>query len=76
MANLPQVSGKDLVKAFKKDGWVEVSQKGSHLKLIKQFKPVGKVTVIIPQHKILKKGTLSRILKDSGVSVEKIKKIL
>lgn len=76
MAKLPQISGKELVKVFKKDGWIEVSQKGSHIKLIKTFKPIGKTNIIIPNHKIIKKGTLSRILKDSGITIEKLKSLL
>ncbi len=73
MAKLPQVSGNDLIKAFKKDGWVEVGQKGSQTKLTKSLKPVGKATIIIPQHPVIKKGTLSRILKDSGMTVDKLR---
>ncbi len=76
MAKLPQVSGKDLVKAYKKEGWIEISQKGSHVKLAKMLKPMGKATVIIPQHKVIKKGTLLRILKDGNISVEKLKSLL
>lgn len=76
MAKLPQISGEKLIKAFKRDGWIEVSQKGSHVKLVKILKPVGKATIIIPQHKVIKKGTLSRILKDASSSVEKLKSLL
>ena len=68
MPKLPQISGRELVKVFIKDGWYKVSQKGSHVKLKKDFKPVGRATIIIPQHKVLKKGTLSGILKDSRMS--------
>lgn len=76
MTNLPQTSGKKLVKAFLKDDWYFVSQKGSHVKLRKNLKPVGKSTIIIPQHKVLKKGTLSGILKDSGMDIKKLRKLL
>ena len=76
MPKLPQISGRELIKAFKKDGWFKVGQKGSHVKLKKNLKPLGKTSIIIPQHKILKKGTLSGILKDSGMSLEKLKKLL
>lgn len=71
MPKLPQISGKELVKALKKDGWVEIGQRGSHLKLIKYRKPVGKSVTIVPQHRVLKKGTLARILKDTGLSLGK-----
>ena len=76
MSKLPQISGKELVKVFLKDGWYKVSQKGSHIKLKKDLKPVGRPTIIIPQHKVLKKGTLSAILKDSGISLEKLRSLL
>lgn len=76
MPILPQISGKKLIKAFLKDGWYIVHQKGSHIKIRKDFKPVGKTIIIVPNHKILKKGTLSGILKDSGLTLEKLKKLL
>lgn len=75
MPKLPQISGQELTKVFKKEDWLEKSQRGSHLKLIKQTSG-GKLTIIIPMHKILKKGTLARILKDANLSVEKLKEVL
>ncbi|MEI8330030.1 MAG: type II toxin-antitoxin system HicA family toxin [Chlamydiia bacterium] len=47
------ISGKELAKLFKKQGYEEVKggRKGSHMKLRK-----GNKTVIIPGHKELKKG--------------------
>lgn len=53
------ISGKELVKEFKKAGWVEKGQRGSHVKLEKD----GRV-VIIPMHKELKKGTEHSIRKN------------
>lgn len=76
MPKLPQISGRELTKAFLKDGWFHISTRGSHLKLRKKLKPIGQNTIIIPQHKIIKKGTLSGILKDSGMTVEKLKELL
>lgn len=76
MSKLPQLSGRELVKVFLKDGWFKVSQRGSHIKLRKNLKPVGKATVIVPLHKTLKRGTLSGILKDSEMSLEKLKDLL
>lgn len=75
MPKLPQISGKSLVKALKRDGWEEISQKGSHLKLSKHHE-FGKITVIVPMHHIIKKGTLNGILKDANVSREKLLELL
>ncbi len=76
MPKLPQISGATLVRALKHDGWQEVSQKGSHLKLMKQLKPLGKTIVIVPMHRTLKKGTLHGILKDAHLSKEKLLELL
>ena len=69
MPKLPQISGWKLVKSLVKDGWQVVSQRGSHIKLFKNS-DLGKVLVIVPQHKILKKGTLSNILKMSNLKIK------
>lgn len=73
MPKLPQVSGWKLVKSLEKDGWFIVSQKGSHVKLSKKSVDFGNITVMVPQHKVLKKGTLSSILKFSNLQIEKLK---
>lgn len=76
MPKLPQISGDTLVRALKRDRWQEVSQKGSHLKLMKDDVPYHKIIIIIPMHKTIKKGTLHGILKDAQVSVEKLRNLL
>ena len=51
------------VKVLKKDGWVLVSQKGSHMKFKKES-----LTCIIPNHKgDIPKGTLTQIIKYTGI---------
>lgn len=58
------MSGKDTVKFLKKEGFTEVSQNGSHVKL---NGPNGEV-VIVPVHgnRDLPKGTLNSIKKQAG----------
>ena len=54
-----------MIKALEKDGWVFVSQKGSHMKYTK-----GDKTCIIPNHKgDIPKGTLSQIVKLTGIKL-------
>ena len=53
-------SGKEVAKLFMNAGYVLVQGgKGSHMK----FKKAGHPTVIIPNHKELKKGLESALLK-------------
>jgi predicted RNA binding protein YcfA (HicA-like mRNA interferase family) len=53
-----------------------VGQKGSHIKLRKTLEGQAKQTIIIPQHKVIKKGTLAGILRDSGVSLNRLRDLL
>lgn len=59
------MSPKEMVKLLKKNGFEEISQVGSHVKL-KNFE-TGR-TVIVPYHsKDLKKGMEQAILKQAGL---------
>jgi predicted RNA binding protein YcfA (HicA-like mRNA interferase family) len=52
------MSGKQMLKLFEADGWTQLAQKGSHVK-------VGKndARETIPMHKELKKGLEAKLLK-------------
>lgn len=63
---LPQISGLKLIKILHKTGFEIVRKKGSHVRLEKRIdKEVIKLTV--PLHDKLKRGTLSKIIKDSKI---------
>lgn len=62
---MPVVSGEETVTALRKLGFVQIGQRGSHVKLRSQ---VGR-TVIVPIHRELARGTLSAILRQSGVTL-------
>ena len=65
------LSGKDLVKLLYKLGYEQTRQVGSHLRLTTTQKGTHHTT--IPNHKPLKLGTLSGILKDIGQHFEMTK---
>lgn len=76
MPKLPQVSGKDTIKVLQKIGFTISHQKGSHVKLIRKINN-QKQTVIVPLHKILKRGTLRNgILGAINLTVEDFIKLL
>ncbi|MCX6511354.1 MAG: type II toxin-antitoxin system HicA family toxin [Actinobacteria bacterium] len=68
---LPVVSGADVIKALVGVGFVEVSQRGSHVKLRNRD-----ATVIVPMHKELAFGTLRSIIRQSEISVEEFLEFL
>jgi len=67
MPHLPVISGKTTVKAFGRAGFTMVRQTGSHAILMKAG---CEVTLSIPMHDEVKRGTLRRLITDAGLSVE------
>lgn len=56
---------KELIKLLKKNGFIEKSQNGSHLKL---FNPNTKVTLLVPVHaREMKIGLQQKLLKQAGI---------
>jgi predicted RNA binding protein YcfA (HicA-like mRNA interferase family) len=64
MASLPAVSGREVVAAFQRAGFLLQRQRGSHLILTKPGHPL---TLSVPDHGELKPGTLRALISKSGV---------
>ncbi len=64
MSKIRNLSGKEVIKIFEKFGFKKVSQKGSHVKLVRISKE-HKEILVIPLHRELDKGTLRAIYKKS-----------
>ncbi|MFA4935691.1 MAG: type II toxin-antitoxin system HicA family toxin [Candidatus Methanoperedens sp.] len=75
MPKLPVVSGKELIAALKKAGFVEFRQKGSHVSLQK-VTPDTTYKTVVPLHRELAKGTLLDILHQTGLSREDLLELL
>ena len=65
MPKLPRIGSRECLSAFQKLGFGVVRQKGSHIVL-----RCGDRGCVVPNHKEIRIGTLSGILKQAGVSVE------
>ena len=63
--SLPHVSGAEAVRALQKIGFVVLRQKGSHVMLRR-----GAAGCVVPQHRELKIGTLSGLVKQAGISAD------
>lgn len=76
MKNLPALSARKVVKVFKKCGFFEDRQKGSHLIMIH---PNTRKRIVIPVHagKTIRKPLLQSIIEDdAGMSIEEFLKLL
>jgi len=70
---LPVVSGAQLIAALSRLGWVSVRQRGSHVRL---KRPDHSVSLVVPLHRELKRGTLAGILRDAGVDRDELRRLL
>ncbi|OGK24829.1 hypothetical protein A3F58_02125 [Candidatus Roizmanbacteria bacterium RIFCSPHIGHO2_12_FULL_37_9b] len=65
---MPKVySARLILKVLRKAGFIKVSQKGSHIKL-KGIREGRILTVIVPNHKTIAKGTFQSILEQSEMT--------
>ncbi len=77
MGNLSEVSARDALRVFQKAGFSIMSQRGSHIKMRRAL-ATGKVeTIIVPNHKHIKEGTLKKgILRVIGMSTKEFLSLL
>jgi predicted RNA binding protein YcfA (HicA-like mRNA interferase family) len=74
MTKIPtDLSGRALVRALEKIGFVVKRQRGSHI-ILQREKPPARV--VVPDHKNLRVGTLRTILNSAGLTVEELLELL
>jgi len=69
MSKVPSVPYDTVVRALRRDGWVVVRQKGSHIRLHKTTREES-LKLTIPAHRPIKRSTLLHILKQARLSVD------
>jgi predicted RNA binding protein YcfA (HicA-like mRNA interferase family) len=73
MGKLPSISGRECVAALLKAGFYVDRQRGSHMILYRD-NPYAKT--IVPENRELPKGTLRRIIRDAGLTVNEFIELL
>ncbi|MBP7830401.1 MAG: type II toxin-antitoxin system HicA family toxin [Kiritimatiellae bacterium] len=73
MPVLPHISGEETAKAFQRDGWILVRQRGSHMIMVKD----GHIASLsIPHHKEVARGTLRALIRNAGLTVHDFLQLL
>ena len=75
MTKVPSLAYQEIVRALQRDGWVVIRQKGSHIRLQKHLKE-RTLKVTVPAHRPVKRSTLSHILKQAEISLERFLELL
>jgi predicted RNA binding protein YcfA (HicA-like mRNA interferase family) len=73
MTKLPVVSGRQVVQALERSGFVFDRQRGSHMML---FRPDPPTTLSVPDHRELDRSTLRAILRQAGISPTQLVELL
>jgi predicted RNA binding protein YcfA (HicA-like mRNA interferase family) len=77
MSRIPSLSSREVVQALRKGGFLDAPKrgKGSHIAMVKRGSGLPRL-VIIPERKVLPKGTLRAILEQAGLSREEFLSLL
>ncbi|MDP1722206.1 MAG: type II toxin-antitoxin system HicA family toxin [Candidatus Gottesmanbacteria bacterium] len=73
MSKLGNVRPRDVIRAFKKHGFIEVKTVGSHVDL---RHPAGYRTTVPFHAKTLGKGLLAKILKQSHLTIDQLRNLI
>jgi predicted RNA binding protein YcfA (HicA-like mRNA interferase family) len=66
LGKLRVLSGKEVCSILAKHGFEEVRRKGSHI-VMQRKEPGHTKTVPVPDHRVIRKGTLQSIIRQSGL---------
>jgi predicted RNA binding protein YcfA (HicA-like mRNA interferase family) len=75
MSQVPSLPYEKVIAALRRDGWIVVRQRGSHIRLQKRTR-TELLKLTVPAHRPIKRSTLSRILKQARLSVEQFQDLL
>ncbi|MET0754288.1 MAG: type II toxin-antitoxin system HicA family toxin [Pyrinomonadaceae bacterium] len=64
---LPVLSGKEIVKIFESFGWEVSRQRGSHIIMTKEGEII---TLSVPNHREVARGTLRSLIRSANLTVE------
>ncbi len=66
MPEVPLLSGHEIVRHFEQFGWRVARQRGSHIIMVKEGQLV---TLSVPAHKEVARGTLRSLIRLAGLTV-------
>ena len=69
MEKLPRLSGKEVIKALSKIGFLVARQRGSHI-IMKKLTIEGTSVLVVPNHSEIDRGTLLEIIRQARLTKE------
>lgn len=75
MSKVPSLGYEQVIRALRRDGWLVVRQRGSHIRLQKRTADET-LKLVVPAHRPIKRSTLSHILKQARLDLAKFLDLL
>ena len=75
MSKIPSLNYNKVIHALRRDGWIVVRQKGSHIRMQKAMLNET-LKIIVPAHRPIKRSTLSHILKQAHLTPDEFSHLL
>ncbi len=75
MTKVPSLNYEKVITALRRDGWVVVRQRGSHIRLQRHTEDKT-LKIIVPAHRPIKRSTLSHIIKQADLTADDFVKLL
>jgi predicted RNA binding protein YcfA (HicA-like mRNA interferase family) len=75
VTKVPSLDFDQLIRALKRNGWVVIRQRGSHIRLQKATRDET-LKLTVPAHRPIKRSTLSHILKQARIDVDQLMRLL
>ncbi|MGE3305249.1 MAG: type II toxin-antitoxin system HicA family toxin [Rhizobiaceae bacterium] len=72
---VPSLNYDRLISALRRDGWIVVRQRGSHIRLQKNLASET-LKLAVPAHKSIKRSTLAQILIQARLAPEQLEALL
>ena len=67
MASVPILSGQEVIRVFESFGWSVSRRRGSHIVMTKENEIV---TLSVPNHKEVARGTLRSLIRSANLTVD------
>jgi len=75
VTKVPSLGYHQFIHALRRDGWIVVRQRGSHIRLQKRT-GAELLKLTVPTHQPIKRSTLSHLLKQAHLSVDDLMRLI
>ena len=75
MSKVPSLNHEVVIAALRRDGWIVLRQRGSHVRMQKRSGSEI-LKIVVPAHRPIKSSTLAHILKQAEMTPERLRELL